>query len=73
MFYFLASASREQVSNIFFLILFPQEGEAFLDSEGGVKEDAKTRAQQKKLEELEEDSPSKMKRTTTMAATAQVR
>ena len=40
---------------------------------GKVHEDAKTRAQQKELEENEEDAASKLKRTSTMAATAQVR
>ena len=49
-----------------------QEGEAFLEQEGKVHEDAKTRAQQKELEETEEDAASKLKRTSTMQATAQV-
>lgn len=52
----------------------PQEGEQFLEEHGKVHEDAKTRAQQKELEEIEEeDAASKLKRTSTMAATAQVR
>ena len=52
----------------------PQEGAQFLEEQGKVHEDAKTRAQQKELEESEEeDAASKLKRTTTMAATAQVR
>lgn len=50
-----------------------QEGEQFLEEHGKVREDAKTRAQQKELEENEEDAASKLKRTSTMAATAQVR
>ena len=51
-----------------------QEGAQFLEEQGKVHEDAKTRAQQKELEESEEeDAASKLKRTTTMAATAQVR
>lgn len=55
-----------------FLFLFYQEGEAFLEEHGKVHDEAKTRAQQKEIEETEEDSASKLKRTTTMAATAQV-
>ncbi|KXJ14269.1 high mobility group nucleosome-binding domain-containing protein 5 [Exaiptasia diaphana] len=53
-----------------------KEGEAFLETAGQVHEDAKTRAQQKHIEEnaneepAAEDSPSKLARTTTMAATA---
>lgn len=51
----------------------PQEGAQFLEEQGKVHEDAKTRAQQKELEEIEEeDAASKLKRTSTMAATAQV-
>lgn len=49
-----------------------QEGEAFLEEHGKLHEDAKTRAQQKELEETEEDATTKLKRTSTMAATAQV-
>ncbi|KAJ7394835.1 hypothetical protein OS493_000670 [Desmophyllum pertusum] len=51
-----------------------KEGEQFLEEHGKVHEDAKTRAQQKDLdenEEEEEDAASKLKRTSTMAATAQ--
>lgn len=54
----------------------PQEGEQFLEEHGKVHEDAKTRGQQKELEEIEEeeeDAAAKLKRTSTMAATAQVR
>lgn len=57
-------------------LFFIQEGEQFLEEHGKVHEDAKTRAQQKDLdenEEEEEDAASKLKRTSTMAATAQVR
>lgn len=50
-----------------------QEGEQILEEQGKVHEDAKTRAQQKELDESEEDAASKLKRTSTMAATAQVR
>lgn len=52
----------------------PQEGAQFLEDQGKVHEDARTRAQQRELEEdEEEDAASKLKRTSTMAATAQVR
>ncbi|KAK3738108.1 hypothetical protein QZH41_013839, partial [Actinostola sp. cb2023] len=54
-----------------------KEGEAFLETQGKVHDDAKTRAQQKQKEENAnceeaegEDSPNKLSRTTTMAATA---
>lgn len=57
-----------------FLFFLPQEGAQFLEEQGKVHEDAKTRAQQRELEESEEeDAASKLKRTSTMAATAQVR
>ena len=56
-----------------------KEGEAFLETQGKVHDDAKTRAQQKQKEENAnceeaegEDSPNKLSRTTTMAATAKV-
>ena len=57
-----------------------KEGEAFLENQGKVHENAKTRAQQKDIEENdnveetgeEETSPNKLSRTTTMAATAKV-
>ena len=52
-----------------------QEGAAFLEKVGQVDEDAKTRAQQKKLDdapETEKESEAKLERTTTMAATAKV-
>lgn len=59
--------------NRFFSSLL-QEGAQFLEEQGKVHEDAKTRAQQRELEESEEeDAASKLKRTSTMAATAQVR
>ncbi|XP_078372520.1 uncharacterized protein LOC144656162 [Oculina patagonica] len=49
-----------------------KEGEQFLEEHGKVHEDAKTRGQQKELEEIEdEDAAAKLKRTSTMAATAQ--
>ena len=57
-----------------FSSFLPQEGAQFLEEQGKVHEDAKTRAQQRELEESEEeDASSKLKRTSTMAATAQVR
>lgn len=49
-----------------------QEGEAFLEEHSKVHAEAKTRAQQKEIEESEEDASIKLKRTSTMAATAQV-
>lgn len=52
-----------------------QEGAAFLEKVGQVDEDAKTRAQQKKLDDVpvtEKESEAKLERTTTMAATAKV-
>ena len=59
---------------IAFISSLPQEGAQFLEEQGKVHEDAKTRAQQRELEESEEeDAASKLKRTSTMAATAQVR
>ena len=52
-------------------ISLPQEKAQFLEEQGKVHEDAKTRAQQRELEESEEeDAASKLKRTST---TAQVR
>ena len=48
-----------------------QEGEAFLEAKGGVDEDAKTRGQQKEIEEIT-SSKEEIKRTTTMAETAKV-
>ncbi|XP_068696615.1 neurofilament medium polypeptide-like [Montipora capricornis] len=49
-----------------------REGETFLEEHGNVHAEAKTRGQQKQIEEsAEEDSPSKLTRTSTMAATAQ--
>lgn len=60
--------------NDYFSFFSPQEGEQFLEEHGKVHEDAKTRGQQKELEEIEdEDAAAKLKRTSTMAATAQVR
>lgn len=53
------------------MVVTAKEGEEFLEEHGKVHEDAKTRAQQKELEENEEDAASKLKRTSTMAATAQ--
>lgn len=53
------------------MVVTAKEGEQFLEEHGKVHEDAKTRAQQKELEENEEDAASKLKRTSTMAATAQ--
>merc|ERR1719402_949659 len=54
-----------------------KEGEAFLETQGKVHDEAKTRAQQKNIEENAncegaegEESPNKLSRTTTMAATA---
>jgi len=52
------------------------EGNAILEKLGKVDEDAKTRSQQKKIEdeaENESEATPKMERTTTMAATAKVR
>lgn len=49
-----------------------QEGEAYLETKGGVNEDAKTRAQQKELDEITAKEQSELKRTTTMAETAKV-
>ncbi|XP_015779631.1 PREDICTED: eukaryotic translation initiation factor 5B-like [Acropora digitifera] len=48
-----------------------KEGEAFLEEHPKVHGEAKTRAQQKEIEESEEDASIKVKRTSTMAATAQ--
>lgn len=53
------------------MVVTAKEGEQFLEEHGKVHEDTKTRAQQKELEENEEDAASKLKRTSTMAATAQ--
>lgn len=53
------------------MVVTAKEGEQFLEEHGKVHEDAKTRAQLKELEENEEDAASKLKRTSTMAATAQ--
>ncbi|XP_031567020.1 HIV Tat-specific factor 1-like [Actinia tenebrosa] len=51
-----------------------KEGEAFLETKGKVDENAKTRGQQKEIEENKNDgegtSPNKLSRTTTMTATA---
>ena len=63
---------RSSLINFFYFSCRFQEGEAFLEEHGGVHENAKTRAQQKEIEESEEDSATKLKRTSTMAATAQV-
>lgn len=63
---------RSSLINFFYFSCRFQEGEAFLEEHGGVHESVKTRAQQKEIEESEEDSATKLKRTSTMAATAQV-
>lgn len=63
---------RSSLISFFYFSCRFQEGEAFLEEHGGVHENAKTRAQQKEIEESEEDSATKLKRTSTMAATAQV-
>eukprot|EP00112_Aurelia_sp_Birch-Aquarium-sp1_P011264 Seg2369.1 transcript_id=Seg2369.1/GoldUCD/mRNA.D3Y31 product="hypothetical protein" protein_id=Seg2369.1/GoldUCD/D3Y31 len=55
------------------MVATAEEGAAFLEKVGQVDEDAKTRAQQKKLDdvpETEKESEAKLERTTTMAATA---
>lgn len=64
---------------MFFFTFRIKEGEAFLENTGKVHDEAKTRAQQKEIEEnanceetTEEGSPSKLTRTTTMAETAKV-
>lgn len=64
-------------TRMFFFASCIKEGEAFLETTGKVNENAKTRGQQKEIEENandngEETSPSKLARTTTMAATAKV-
>ena len=68
----MKSSVYERSSSINLFSCRFQEGEAFLEEHGGVHENAKTRAQQKEIEESEEDSATKLKRTSTMAATAQV-
>jgi len=53
------------------MIVTATEGNAILEKLGKVDEDAKTRAQQKKIEDdSEQEATPKMERTTTMAATA---
>ncbi|EDO41801.1 predicted protein [Nematostella vectensis] len=52
-----------------------KEGEAFLEAQGKLHDDAKTRAQQKELDaepngEEKNETPTKLERTTTMQATA---
>ena len=56
---------RSSLINFFYFSCLFQEGEAFLEEHGGVHENAKTRAQQKEIEESEEDSATKLKRTST--------
>ena len=53
------------------MVATAKEGEAFLDAKGHVDQDAKTRAQQKEIEEITSaEEQSELKRTTTMAETA---
>lgn len=53
------------------MVATAKEGEAFLEAKGKVDEDAKTRAQQKEIEEITaEEEKGDLKRTTTMAETA---
>lgn len=65
-------------TRMFFFAFRIKEGEAFLETKGKVNENAKTRGQQKEIEEEdtstngEETSPNKLSRTTTMTATAKV-
>ena len=63
---------RAKMDDLFLLFIPFQEGEAFLEEHAKVHAEAKTRAQQKEIEESEEDASMKVKRTSTMAATAQV-
>lgn len=60
------------MNDLLLLFMLFQEGEAFLEEHPKVHAEAKTRAQQKEIEESEEDASIKVKRTSTMAATAQV-
>ncbi|XP_028393897.1 uncharacterized protein LOC114518155 [Dendronephthya gigantea] len=53
------------------MVATAKEGEAFLEAKGGVDEDAKTRGQQKEIEDITStEDQSDLKRTTTMAETA---